>query len=166
MRNIPFDPDPNSASRTEIHQRRRAQRAEVEAERLRDEVARQREEADDMRRALTTYLSGPEHHYDLLRGAETLITEAIRQMAARHKTCHACGGFSRAALDDLLGPALRALRDDLGLPDPDDLDERAGPWPVQPGQGYYAGRVMQPYQRTSNKTAAPAQTWRPPHWHS
>lgn len=163
------------ACRNPVHLRRRAQRAEEAVERLERRLENVRTRLNDERAALIAYLESPQHDYDQLLSAEEFVGRAVRGMSTRHQTCQTCGGFSRKALDDLLAPALREMRIPLGLPAPEPLDDRAGPWPVRPGERYYGGNIVRPYEKTQSEVEEPLRslsglnqtaTWRPPHWNA
>ena len=140
------------------HLRRRAQRAEDEARLLRAELAALRAEIEGEREALIAYVDGPRHEYDLLLATQAKTGEALREMAREVRTCRSCGGFSRAALDGMLGETLENKRAALGLPKPQSLPERLGEWPVRPGAEYYNYRYLRafvtPEQREANRRRA------------
>lgn len=146
MRPHPDCSDNKRCARHRVHIRQRMLRAEAEVAHLTRRLKILRAEIEAERAALNSYLTGPDHDYDMLLAAQTQIGGALRDMATQHQSCAQCGGFSREALDALLEPALIKRRMALGLPPPETLSKRAGHWPVRKGAGHFRETILRPYQ--------------------
>lgn len=145
-----YDPDAPTHDRNTVHYRRRAQRAEAELSKTKQALRTLQAEIAAERASLNDYLNSDRHTYDLMLGAQTCVAKAVRAMSLQHLSCEQCGGFSRKALDHLLEPTLIRMRKALDVPEPELVPEpvanRAGDWPVRPGQTYFRGTILRPFR--------------------
>lgn len=144
------------ANRTR-HQRRRAQCAEGEAERLRAENGALRAEIAAERAALIAWLDGPGHRLEAFTALQAIGRDVIRRMSERHSSCSSCGGYRREMWDAMMEPVIDELRAEVaataGLESMSDAPP-APPWPVREGGIMFGLRSIHPFRTEGEREAS------------